>query len=228
MTNVQSREDRFKTLASFYKADELLIHRLALLAHDHRKARCQEAGFDPHIFRTMIDYTRFREAEMVHEKLSSLRETIASLAVLDFGCLVADYGLYFARLGAPVAIYDTAEATEFALFRLAREGLQARRFTIPTDYATLLHGINMAIFGEVLEHLDSPLDVLQSCVSQNVKYIFTSCYPYGDDSYFEKNGHSASAQAQQPACIDLLTQLFTRWPLKNKAVLWQRRPTPGE
>jgi hypothetical protein len=41
--------------------------------------------------------------------------------------------------------------------------------------------INIAIFGEVLEHLDNPLEVITNFVNNKTKYIFTSSYPFRND-----------------------------------------------
>jgi hypothetical protein len=217
-------ENREEVLAAYYKVPVSVIAELALVPPEKRKELCKRHGINPQIFRTMVDYNRYGEASLIHEQMKRLGEPVAKLSVLDFGCLVADYGLYFARLGAKVAIYDRIQsATTFARFRFATEKKRVRVFPFPTDYAKLFKGRRLVIFGEVLEHMESPLEALQACAAQAVPYIFTSCYPFGSDKYFAMSGHLQSAQAQQPACIELLAANYVHWHLEKKAVLWQRR-----
>jgi hypothetical protein len=217
-------ESRRELLATYYKVPAALIAELAVIKPEKRKDQCKEHGITPQIFRTMMDYNRYREAGRIHRQLVVLDEPIKNLSVLDFGCLVSDYGMYFARLGAKVAIYDKREsALKFARFRFAAEKLGVKSFPITTAYKPMAKGRDLVIFGEVLEHMDNPLEVLQACVAHKVKYIFTSHYPFGDDKYFALSGHSRIAEAQQPACIKLLDDNYTGWILHDRAMLWQRK-----
>ena len=171
-----------------------------------------------------MDYNRYGDARKIHRQLKALGEPVEKLSILDFGCMVSDYGLYFARLGARVALYDKkAEVIKFAQFRFAREKLRVQSFPYPTDFAVMVRGRRLAIFGEVLEHVNNPLEILQACVTESVKYIFTSRYPFGDAKYFALSGHSKAAQAQQPACIQLLSTHYDGWILHDRALLWQRK-----
>ena len=217
------RENLARILAAYYKVPTSLITVLARVPSDQRKELCRRYGIDPYIFRTMMDYTRYPEARRIHRKLRQLREPFEKLSILDYGCLVADYGLYFSRLGARVALYDKKKvATKFARYRFAQEKRRPKVFPFPSDFAAMIKGRNFVIFGEVLEHLDNPLEILQECVAQSVPYIFTSCYPFGNNHYFAMDGHSRSAQAQQTACIKLLKPKYASWILHKKEVLWQR------
>jgi 2-polyprenyl-3-methyl-5-hydroxy-6-metoxy-1,4-benzoquinol methylase len=218
------RENRREILASYYQVPASSIAKLARVPHEQRKELCRPHGINPYIFRTMVDYTRYPEARRIHRKLKIFREPVEKFSVLDFGCLVADYGLYFSRLGARVAIYDKKdEAIQFARFRFAKEKRRVRAFPFPSDFNKMVKGRSLVIFGEVLEHVDNPLEILQSCVAQSVKYIFTSRYPFGDARYFALSGHSQAARAQQTACIKLLMGNYTHWILHDRAVLWQHQ-----
>ncbi len=211
-------------LAAYYSVSKELIHELANIPQEDRIERCREYGINPKIIRTMMDYTRYHEAARIHQRIVVLGGQIADLKILDYGCLVADYGLYFSRLGADVAIYDIdPEAIQFALARFRRENLAGLAYHIPTDYAALVANRDLAIFGEVLEHMHNPLEVLHACVEQKVNYIFTSCYPFGSEKYFSEKGHSRIAQTRQPDAIKLLVTHYRCWPLEKQAILWQRR-----
>jgi len=217
-------ENRREVLAAYYKVPVAFIAELAAVAPEEGKGLCKADRHPPQIFRPMVDYHRFREAGHIHRQLGVLREPIKELSVLDFGCLVSDYGLYFARLGAKVAIYDKREsALKFARYRFAAEKLRVKSFPITSAYKPMAKGRDLVIFGEVLEHMDNPVEVLQACVAQAVQYIFTSHYPFGDDQYFALSGHSRTAQAQQAACIKLLDNNYTGWILHDRAVLWVRK-----
>lgn len=223
MAAVAKFENRTKILATYYKVPESLILALAEIPADLRKEKCREQGIDPYIFRTMMDYSRYPQAFRIHQKLLELRVPAKNFSVLDYGCLVADYGMYFARLGVRVALYDKRTvATDFARFRFAREKLKARVFPFPTDFSKMVKGRRLVIFGEVLEHLENPLGILQECVDQAVPFIYSSCYPFGDKHYFAMPGHSRSAEAQQADCIKLLKPHYASWILHKREVLWQR------
>ena len=97
-------------------------------------------------------------------ELKKLKMKIEQLQILDFGCLISDYGIYFARLGAKVMIYDKNSATNFAEFRFKKERLSVKTTNIPYDYLSLTNGKDLVIFGEVLEHLDNPLLAIEACL----------------------------------------------------------------
>ena len=61
------------------------------------------------------------------------------------------------------------------------------------------------VFGEVLEHLTNPLELLTDCV-QHVRWIVTSSYPlsHADEYWTRYPDHTDEARMQQPACLKLL------------------------
>jgi len=215
-------ESRLGVLSDYYQIDRSILADLAKIPHQKRKLLCAEMGVHPHIFRTMMDYTRYPDAIRLREMLLSLGVNIAGLNLLDFGCLASDYGIFFARLGSLVTIYDFKEEIAFAAFRIQREDLVVRVVCAPCNNLTLMAGKSLVIFGEVLEHIDNPLEILQACVASSVTYIFTSCYPFGDDAYFSLSGHSKAAQALQPECLMLLRRHYQEIRAFDKAVLWNR------
>jgi len=171
----------------------------------------------------MLVYTRYLQAEEIYKKIF-LDIDIKTFQVLDFGALVSDYGIYFARQGAQVTTYDYPKYTDFLKLRFGYEGLRVTTKEVPTDYSSLFKGKDLVIFSEVLEHVDNPLEILQVCVDKKVKYIFTSCFPYGNDVYYNYNGHKKTAQLQQSACKDLLVYNYTSIPtLRESEVLWKRK-----
>jgi hypothetical protein len=173
--------------------------------------------------RTMADYDRYGQAWDLFTLLEKYDEDVAKLSVLDFGCLVSDYGMFFARRGARVSLYDTAEAIDFATFRFRQESLPVLAHALPTDGSVIMNGVDLVIFGEVLEHIENPLIQIQDCIDAGVKYIFTSCYPFGDEEYFQLSGHLKSAQELQPDCIRLLSTHYDANPSRDKTILWRRR-----
>jgi hypothetical protein len=226
VANTEALEDRLRVLMSYYPASTQVAELAKLPAAD-RKPICVKNGINPHIVRTMVDYTRYPEAELIYQSLLKNNETVSGLRVLDFGCLVSDYGIFFARRNARVSVYDDDEATRFVKFRFEQEALPVNLVTIPCDYNHLMREIDLAVFGEVLEHLFDPLEPLQACIAQSVRYIFTSCYPFGDDKYFALTGHRKSAQDLQPECIRLLNAHYAPIPLRKKAVLWKAHRLPA-
>jgi len=199
------------------------MQRISDMERESRKPLCRELGVSPSIVRTMVDYTRYPQAEDVAELLLGAGEDIASLCVLDFSCLVADYAMFFARSTARAAVYDDDEAVTFAAFRFARANLPIEIFTIPKPGEALMAGRDLVIFGEVLEHLEDPLGPIRDCIGQGVRYIFTSCYPFGGEEYYGLSGHLKSAQELQSECIRLFIAHYDVLTSRDKSVLWKRR-----
>src|SRR5574340_491556 len=116
--------------------------------------------------RMFLEYNRYFEAEQIKSRIT---ENFKDLKVLDYGCGVADYALYFGRLGAKVDILDIdEEAVAFAYWRMEQEGI-----TPEVNYE-----VDLVVFGEVLDHLEHPFEVVKDYVERGAKYIFTSSYPY--------------------------------------------------
>lgn len=223
MRDANAPEDRLGVVARYYDLPLTTMQTIADLGKDARKPVCQDLGLSPSIVRTMVDYDRYPQARDILDAMLLLREDVATFTVLDFGCLVADYAIFFARLGARAAIYDGEEEVKFAQFRFADAELPLITYTIPTSGDVLMGGKTLVIFGEVLEHLENPLLPIKDCIKSSVKYIFTSCYPFGDEEYYGLSGHLKSAQALQSDCIRLLIENYDAIPLRDKTVLWKAR-----
>lgn len=216
-------EDRIQSVKEYYAGvADILLPILALPHGPEKSATCRANQIDPGIIRTMLDYSRYYEAKYVEKALSSVGVAIPGLRMLDFGCLVSDYGLYFARRGASVAIYDNETAINFAEFRYAREGFQPLTYRMPTSYDELFRGRELVVFGEVLEHVNDPVVIAKACIDSGVHYMFTSCYPYGDDKYFALPGHSKKAQQQQGEFIELMETYYQPTITHDKARFWRR------
>jgi len=222
MPPIRTSEDRVGVLAEFYNQTSDALLDLAKTPWPERKTQCKLLGINPYIFRTMVDYSRYPEARKLNKLIRQCGRRIAGMKVLDFGCLVADYGVFLARRGAKVAVYDYIEEITFAAFRFTRENMPVELFHVPHNYKELMCSRNLVIFGEVLEHLDNPLQPLEACVDASVDFIFTSCFPLGDEAYFSHSGHSKSAQQQQPACLALLRKFYYEIAARKKARLWRR------
>ena len=216
-------EDRLGVVATYYGLPESIVADIAAIPKDDRRAACEEHGICRSILRTMVDYDRYPQARDVHALLLKAGERVEAMTMLDYGCLVADYALYFARLGASAAVYDDADGVKFAAFRFAREVLPVEALTIPTSGDLLMSGRDLVVFGEVLEHLEDPTIPIRECIDAGVRYVFTSCYPFGDDEYFALSGHLKSAQDLQATSIRILSNHFDAMPSSDKSVLWKRR-----
>jgi hypothetical protein len=223
MSDENALEDRLGLVARYYDLPRDQMAAIADLGKEARKPVCQALGLSPSIVRTMVDYDRYPQAKDILRALALLGEDLTTFTVLDFGCLVADYAVFFARQGAGAAIYDGEEEVKFAQFRFSEAGLPLTTYTIPTPGSELMSGKTLVVFGEVLEHLDNPLVPIRDCIRGAVKYIFTSCYPFGDEEYFQLSGHLRSAQGLQSDCIRLLIDNYDAIPLRDKTVLWKAR-----
>ena len=149
-----------------------------------------------HLQRMLFAYTRYPEAESA---LNHLPHTGGH--VLDFGCGVGDYGVSFARRSWTVSFCDVPEILEFVRFRCRHEAINAEFIESPSEF----EGFDAVVFGEVLEHLTNPLELLTDCV-QHVRWIVTSSYPlsHADEYWTRYPDHTDEARMQQPACLKLL------------------------
>jgi hypothetical protein len=215
-------EYRKALLREYYNLSNETIDTLLAINHPERKESCFKAGIDPNIFRTLLDYTRYPECFRLYHYLSQITD-ICHLRILDYGCLVSDYGYFFGKLGNTITFCDYPEYTNFADFRLGKENINRAKVNAPANIEMITANQDLAIFGEVLEHLEAPYRILKSCVTNHVKYIFTSCYPYGDDAYFQLSGHLGEAQEQSPACIELLQTHYYEINFVKLARLWIAR-----
>lgn len=209
-------------VSDYYKIPLSVIDGLLNEPPDRRRALCAEAGVNGYIFRTLFDYSRYPDCFCVFSTLGA-GVAFRGANVLDFGCMVSDYGFFFGMLGAHVTLCDVPEHADFAEFRLRRAGIACDKVYAPADYNLLTQGKDMAFFGEVLEHLEDPLLLLQCCVQNGVQGIYSSCYPYGDDAYFNRTGHTREAQAQAPESIKLLRKHYQEICFENNRRLWVAR-----
>lgn len=180
----------------------------------------REGGLLPEwIARTMTVYNRYFEAGNIIKCLEERGQILGpEFCVVDYGCAVGDYGFAFGRQGCMVLFYDVDVAINFVNYRLSHEDPQFGHLTMPTSAAPEFNvpdgGCNLAIFGEVLEHLTNPLEILTKFKDAGTTYIFTSSYPYrrdeATDDYWHQRGHLDEARLQQPACRELLEKHYKK------------------
>ncbi|MCR5713490.1 MAG: hypothetical protein K6F98_00985 [Bacteroidales bacterium] len=195
------------------------VDRWRHMSPESRRTVWPEAHADGYVFRTLFDYNSYRDCFFIYAMLA--RDTdFSALHVLDFGCLSADYGYFFGLLGSYVTLCDFKPWADFAAYRLRRSGLPCDVVYAPSVYHEITGGQDMICFGEVLEHLKDPFLMLQCCVQHAVPVLYTSCYPYGDDAYFMRPGHTVEARQQAPACLDLLRTHFEEIAFVRHRRLW--------
>ena len=152
---------------------------------------------DVYIRRMMIDYDRYYEANIV---LRNLKDKMIGLKVLDFGCSVGDYGILLAKNGAKSTFYDFKIYIDFVKYRCELDKLECEFINVEDGLKSFEY--DLIIFGEVLDHLESPIDILMQCIWAKVKYLWTTSYPFipdneSGDARFNKSGHLKGAKEQQ-------------------------------
>jgi SAM-dependent methyltransferase len=223
-------ENRLELLAKYYNVGLDVIEGIAAIPSgdnrgkqtSERKVILAQFGIGTQIFRTMVNYSRYTEAAHILAKLNSIKRPIEGLRVLDFGCGVSDYGVFFARRGAKISVCDKAEMLNFVKFRFDQQNLSVELIDRDNPGA-LFMGKDLVIFGEVLEHLDDPLSVLRTCGNASVKYIFTSSYPFGKEDYYNQPGHNYKAKNLRIPCLDLLTAHYEQNALFRNRNLWIKK-----
>lgn len=172
--------------------------------------------------RMFLSYDRYYEAKLIHNVIKGKR----MINILDYGAGPGDYGMYFVRKGFKVTFYDFPHALDFIKFRLRKEQIRARQYKFykvsNTANRYVFNKINIAIFGEVLEHLKNPLSTLKACHKAKVRYVFTSSYPYrhGDD-YWKDRNHMATAKEQMMDCRQFLEDNYDFSKFEGEYRVWE-------
>lgn len=221
LNNLKEQDYLFRIglFSEYYNISQEDIEALIKLPKSQRTEACSQKGVNSYFIRTLFDYNRYAQCYLLHYFLSR-RFDLKNKNLLDFGCLVSDYGFYFGMLKMKVTLCDVKDHVDFAQFRLSRANINSVNFYAPADYMEVTKEQDVAIFGEVLEHLTDPYLLLESCVRNNVGYIYTSKYPYGDESYFNLPGHTKEAKEQAPQCIDLLRKNYQEISLMGSGSVW--------
>lgn len=196
-------------LSEYYNLPIKIFNDIEKLTQENRRIKCNEIKINGYFFRTLVDYNRYKQAFLIFRYINNEIENFNKLNILDFGCMVSDYGYFFGKLGSNIRLCDIKNHVDFAQWRLNRSFIKNEIFYAPSNYNEVTKNIDIAIFSEVLEHLFDPYDLLKACADNNVKYIYTTCYPEGDDAYFALNGHRQAAKEQVPACKKLLNENYS-------------------
>jgi hypothetical protein len=194
----------------------------------------QQTGTAPATFvqRTMTGYDRYWEAEQILRVLEERKIDWAKTCVVDFGSGVGDYGYAMGRQGTELVTFidKSLEMIDFCQYRMEYEDpkFPAQFFHTSMPWRDHLGAIDVAIFGEVLEHTEDPLGLLQEFEARGAGYIFTSSYPYrrdeATDDYWKKHGHADDARLAQPACRELLETKYKKIAnFGGQMNLWKHR-----
>lgn len=210
---------RKSLLIDYYRLSEDFVDSLIRILPEDRREICRKMDINPYIVHTLFDYSRYSDCYQLYQFLNSTVDW-SEISLLDFGCLVSDYGYFFGMLGARISICDVREHVDFASFRLTRADITHSVTYAPAAYPEVTMHQDFVVFSEVLEHLDDPYALLEACVSNKVGFIYTTCYPYGDDAYFGLTGHSRKAQQQTVMSINLLQRHYVEIPFIKFQRLW--------
>jgi hypothetical protein len=223
-------ENRFEILAKFYGVNEYVIDGIKFIPPTDSKGReipdrdilMKRFGIGTKNFREMVKYTRYTEATYILSAIDATGNAFKGMKVLDFGCGVADYAMFFARHGSIVTVCDSLNILNFVKFRAEQEDLKLE-YVDREKQEGIFEGKELVIFGEVLEHLIDPLALLQICMDAGVKYIFSSSYPYGKEDYYNQPGHIYQAKLLRIPCLDLLTANYNQNTLFRNRNLWSKK-----
>ncbi len=178
-----------------------------------------ELPINQYIKRMFLEYDRYYEADNLLKHFGSVK----GMRILDYGAGVGDYGMVFARDGARVDYLDFKINLDFIQFRMAREGFVDGDYLIVGVDEVDFKDYDFVVFGEVLEHIHHPKKIIEKCIKEKVKYLFTTAYPYMKDlSKFKKSGHFLSAMREQDECVKLLETNYKKvaW-FKGALYLWE-------
>lgn len=210
---------RKQLIIEYYRVPEEYVDALIITPPENRRKICKQTGINPYVFRTLFDYSAYPHCLQIYDFLESLVD-FSKMNVLDFGCLVSDFGFFFGQLGARITVCDFKEPVDFASYRLKKANIAHTVVYAPADYQEVTRNQDFVIFSEVLEHLDDPFSLLKACVDNHVNFLYTTCYPYGNDTYFGLRGHSREAQKQSPESINLLREHYQEISFQHYQRLW--------
>lgn len=186
----------------------------------------QKFGVPPNfVRRVMVEYDRYHEASLIVERLEKAGVDFKALTILDFGCGAGDYGMTFARKGSTVYFFDEDQKMlDLVSLRLTEKCHILPPETSMADFPV----VDLAIFGEVLEHVKNAPEILNHFTHRDQsKYLFTSSYPYRpDDSrheYWAKGGHLKEAREAQPQCRIILETHYEKNRMGGQLNLWIRK-----
>lgn len=198
---------------------------LSYIPKEQRKILLDKFGLNHDIYRTLVDYHRIDDAYFIATTISNF-EKLANLNVLDFGCLASDYGLFLGQFQTNIFLCDKiSDFLKFAEFRLKAEHVtvSGKYHVNDCSLEEIIKNKDLIIFGEILEHLNDPFNLLNICLSSGTRYIYTSVYPYGDEAYFQLSDHKKSAQKQSDSCLKLLYSNYKPYLRKQRAILWIKK-----
>ena len=191
---------------------------------DRQKLWDEYTGVKPaYIAWPWLKYTRYGKAEFILHSLQKLGEDITKIKVLDYGSGVGDYGFVFGRAGADVTFFDKQEQLDFSKYRVEKEPIQAHFLQFPEDNPII--DVDLVIFGEVLEHIENPLQTVTDYFNKKIKYLYTSSYPYRSDNpnddYWKHHGDEClPVVVMQKPCRELLENNYTYEKYDGNARLW--------
>jgi len=217
--------DRLAELAAFYnlsEADAIQIQSIhdkdALedifqnvdndtgLFADYRKASLLYTA------RLQLAYTRFPQALKLVKHINSIYFPWqrANVRVLDYGCGVADYALAFATQGYAISLCDIAGGNlDFAAWRFKQRGIAIQQFAATeAEPFPPLTAHDVVLSGELLEHVRSPLQVVQNihAALPSGGLFWYSGYP--TDPREVGGDHLVEAAEQRQAVLDFMAEHF--------------------
>lgn len=188
----------------------------------------KQGGYDHKIVRHMFtQYNRYHEADYILKWFINNNVKL-DFPILDFGSGTGDYGIYLLRAGASkVDMYDFPRSTQLIKYRLKIEDIKGGKAIDADKIKPKFKNYDFIIFGEVLEHLSDPFELLEKVVNNGTKYIFTSSYPYRsddpDDPYWDNHDHDEKARLQMVPCRKILEDNYDYTKFEGELRLWVRK-----
>lgn len=174
------------------------------LARDLLTLGIMKAGSKPYEwFSRMLGYNRYYECE----KLADAITLPDNAAILDFGCGVADFGVFYAfRTTNRVWLNDRQEEFKPAVdHRFRALGIEKQDWReesqLPPNF------FDLVIANEVLEHVPETYETFVR-LAESVKpggWLYTSNIPFREgQEYYERRGHNSLAPQSFQAIKDYL------------------------
>lgn len=169
---------------------------------------------EQHLTKKMLAYTRFDMAYKLLKYLNAYYPPAKrpDIRVLDYGCGVADYALAFAAQGYHPVICDIPGShLDFAQWRFKKRDIPYTAISVTeNNLYPDLGKVDIAICGEVLEHVRNPLKVIQS-INQSMPrsgFFWSSGFP--DDEREVGGTHLPEAAELRLESVNYLHKHFKK------------------
>jgi hypothetical protein len=153
--------------------------------------------------------------------------------VLDYGCSISDYGLFFARNGYQVTLCDIKDGNlKFAEWRFVKRNLNYHTIPVSSDclYPQFRH-FDIIVASETLEHLRNPFISVNNIYEglNSNGYLWVTGYPVVAVEVGPKHpDHLEEAAVLRDKVLNYIMERFNQIPFGDGFLFKKIKMQPSE